>query len=127
MFACNQDVRIRRPHSGDGLEHGLHLWGCSNELWAPLSLEQAILGGEPFRALQCSTKVNLSPQDGEQPLVLPWLLNEVARSTAHGLNSKFNVGPGRHDNDWNGVVERYDFRKEVESFLSRRGVARVVQ
>ena len=70
---------------------------------------------------------DLRAQNGEQPFVLPGLLDEVSRSAAHGFHRKFDVAPGGHDDDRKIAVERNDFRKKIQAFLARRGVARVVE
>ena len=99
VLARDQDIRVGRSNAGYGLEHGLHGRGRGNELGTSLSLQQAILRGKPLGALQCPAQVNLGPKDGQQPLVLPWLLDEVTGPTAHGLHCQLDVRPRGHDND----------------------------
>src|SRR5260370_25622542 len=99
VLAGDQDMRVGRSNAGYGLEDGLHERGRGNELGTSLSLQQAILRGKPLGALQCSAQVNLGPEDSQQPLVLPWLLDEVTGPTAHGLHCQLDVRPRGHDND----------------------------
>ena len=42
---------------------------------------------------------DLRAQDGQQALVLPRLLDEVARAAAHGFDRQSDVAPRRHDDD----------------------------
>ena len=99
MLTRNQNIRIGRPDAGDGLEDGLHELCRGNELGTSLGLQQAILGGKALGTLQRLAEINLRPQDCQQPLVLPGLLDEIPRPTAHGFDCQLDVGPGGHHND----------------------------
>ncbi len=70
---------------------------------------------------------DLRANDCQQAFILPRLLDEVARAAAHSFDRQPNVAPCRHNNHGQVAVVGDDLRKEVEAFLARRGVARVVQ
>ena len=64
---------------------------------------------------------------GEEPRVVPGLLDEIARAPAHRLDGDLDAAPGRHDDDGQRRVESLDAREQVEAFLARGRIARVVQ
>ena len=61
---------------------------------------------------------DLRAQDGQQPLVLPRLLNEVARAPAHSLDRQPDIAPSGHHDHGDIAVERDDLRKQVQTFLA---------
>ena len=93
----------------------------------PCNAQQAVFSRQPFRSLQGAMKFDLGAQNGEQPLVLPRLLNKIARAAAHGLDRQVHVAPCGHHNDRERAVHRHNIRKQVQPFLSGSRVARVVQ
>ena len=60
-----------------------------------LVTEQRVLRLEPLAAPQRPAKLDLGAQDGEQPLVVPGLLDEVARAAPHGLDRHVDLTPRR--------------------------------
>jgi hypothetical protein len=70
---------------------------------------------------------HLGAQNRQQALVLPRLLHEVARPPAHGLDRQPHVAPRSHNDDRNAAIESYNLGKQVQAFLARGRVARVVQ
>jgi hypothetical protein len=127
MLTGDENVGVGRADAGNGIENRLHERSGGNELGTSLGLQQAILGSQPFGALQGAAKVDLGADDGEQARILPGLLDEITGAAAHGLDREFNVRPRGHDNDGNGVVEADNFGKQVEPFLPRGRVSGVVQ
>ena len=120
VLARDQNIRVGRANAGNGLEHRLHGRRGGDELGASLGLQQPILRRQSLGALQRAAQFNLRPQNREQPLVLPGLLDEVPRAAAHGLHGQFDVGPGGHDDDGNGAVESQQSRKEGRGLPVRK-------
>ena len=63
----------------------------------------------------------------QQPRVLPRLLHEVAGAAAHRFDRHFDAAPGGHDDDRQRRIVRAQLRQQVEPFLARGRVARVVE
>ena len=80
-----------------------------------------------LRALQSAMQFDLRAQDRQQALILPWLLDEVARAAAHGFDGQSDVAPRGHHDHRDAAVEGDDLREQVKAFLARGGVTRVVQ
>ncbi len=127
VFTSNQDIRVGRADPRDSIQHRLHGSGRGYELRASLNLEETILRSQAFCAKQGSTQFDLGAQDGQKPLVLPRLLDEVARSAPHGFNRQIHAAPRGHYDDGKIAVNRDDFRKERETLLPRSCVASVIQ
>ena len=64
---------------------------------------------------------------GEQAVVVPGLLHEVAGAAAHGFDGEIHIAPGCHDDDRHGIALVFEVGQEVHAFLAGRGVARVVE
>ena len=92
-----------------------------------LAAQQRVLGLEPLALAQRLAQLDLRADDRQQPRVVPRLLDEVARAAAHRLDRDFDAAPGRHDDDRQRRIDALDARQQVEPFLARRRVARVVQ
>jgi hypothetical protein len=90
-------------------------------------MDGAVAMNQPFRTLQRAVKLDLGPQNRKQPLVLPRLLNKIARASAHGLDRQVHVAPCGHHNDRERAVHRHNIGKQSQPFLSGGGVTRVVQ
>jgi hypothetical protein len=98
--------------------------------------EVAMNSGKPcalsnrFSAASLSARCNArrsSTKHGNQALVFPRLLNEVASASTHGFNRQLNISPSRHHNDRQRTILRNDLRKQVQALATGRGVARVVE
>ena len=127
VFACNKDIRVGGANPCNRLQDGLHRRRRGDELRTTLNLEKPVLRRESLGALEGAMQFDLRPQNGKQTLVLPGLLDKVSRPTPHGLHRQFDIAPGGHDDDGKITVERHDFRKKVQAFLTRSSVSRVVE
>ena len=83
----------------------------------PFGAQQFRFGFQALSALQSAMQFDLGTQDGQQALVLPRLLNEVARAAAHGLDSQSNIAPGRHHDHRDAAIEGHDLGEQVQPFL----------
>src|SRR5437773_182975 len=86
----------------------------------------AMLALELLAAPQRPPELHVGAERGEQPAVVPRLLDEVARATAHRLHRTVDAGPGGHHHDRGRRVERLESRQQVEAFGAGGGVPRVV-
>lgn len=91
------------------------------------SAQEPVLGLEQGGAAECAVELTLGTQDGEQPRVVPWLLDEVRRATAHGFDIQVDVGEGGRDDDGEGRVAGANGSEQVEAFPAGGGIAGVVQ
>ena len=64
---------------------------------------------------------------GEQALVVPGLLDEIAGAAAHGFDREVDAAPGGHHDHGRGVALRFEAGQQVHAFLAGGGVARVVE
>ena len=90
-------------------------------------LERAVFRFEPLLAPQRARQFHLRSHDRQQPRVLPRLLHEIAGAAAHGLDGHFDAAPRRHDDDRQRRIVMLHLRQQVEPFLARRGIARVIE
>ena len=123
----DQHIRIRGSDASDGFKHRHHRRSRGNELRAARHTQQTVFRGQPFRPLQRAMKFDLRPQNGEQPLVLPRLLDKIPRSPAHRLDRQIHISPRGHDDDRKRTVDRNNFGKQIQTLLSGCRVPRVVQ
>ena len=127
VLSGDQNIGVGRSDAGDRFQHGLHGRRVGNEFGPALGAEQSILRLQAFGLLQSATQFDLGAKDRQQPLIVPGLLNEVARAAAHGLDGEFHIAPGGHHDHRNAAVERDDFGQQIEAFVAGSCVARVVQ
>ena len=76
---------------------------------------------------KAAAALDLALQDAHQISVVPGLLNEALRAGAHGFDGELDVSPGGHDHDWQRRVDRTRLPQQLQPFISRGGVARVVE
>ena len=62
-----------------------------------------------------------------QALVLPGLLDEVARAALDAFDGQIDVAPRGHHDDGQARIELLNARQQIEALLAGGGVARVVQ
>ena len=126
VLACDEHVGVGRADAIDHLQHRAHRGRLGDE-------RGAALGGRTRLRLQASgpaqrpSELHLRAQDREQPLVVPGLLDEVAGAAAHRLDRDVHRAPRRHDDDRKDGVGGMDLPEQLEPFLARRRVARVVE
>ena len=90
--------------------------------------QQRLVGGlELPPAADRAPQLGLGPHDRQQPLVVPRLLDEVARAAAHRLDRHVHRSPGGHHHDGQRLVGGVNPLQQVEPFLARGRVARVVE
>ena len=67
------------------------------------------------------------PNQRNEPLVLPWLLDEVACPALDAFHREIDVPPGRHHDNRQARIDLLETREEVKALLPGGGVPRVVQ
>ena len=82
---------------------------------------------QPLVAPQRAPQLDLRPHRRQQPVVVPRLLDVVARAAPHRFDRARDAAPRRHDEHGQRRIERADPLHQVESFLAGGRVARVVQ
>ena len=127
VLAGDEDVGFRRSDARDQLHHRAHRRRLGDQHRPPVGLQCSILGFEPLLAPQRARELDLRAHDREQPRVLPRLLHEIARAAAHRLDRDLHAAPRRHDDDRQRGIMRAQLREQIEPFLTRGRVARVVQ
>src|SRR5207237_5388505 len=85
VLAGDEHVGLRRPDARDQLEHRTHRRRLGDEKRTDVGLQRSIFGLEPLLAPERARELDLRANDGEQPRVLPRLLDEVAGPPAQGL------------------------------------------
>ena len=118
VLAGDQDVGVGRADPRDQLEHRAHRGRLGDQRGAvgALVAQDAVLGLEPLAAPQRAGQLDLRANDREHALVVPRLLDEVARAAAHGLDGQFDGAPGGHDDDRQRRVERLELREQRQAF-----------
>src|SRR5258708_31074460 len=86
VLARDQHICVRGTYACHCTEERLHCRRCRNELRPAFGLEEAILSCQTFSLTKGAMKLDLGPQDREQPFVFPGLLNEVACPAAYGFH-----------------------------------------
>src|SRR5438105_4373154 len=93
-FAGNQHIRIRGSDTRDHVKYRPHGRSLSDHGGQIIAAEELILSLQALAAAECFAELELRVHDGREPLVFPWLLDEIARATAHGFNSQADATPG---------------------------------
>ena len=127
VFAGDEYVGVGRADLGDQFENGLHRRRAGDELRHAFGAEQAILHLELPRAPQRLVQFGVHADEADQALVFPGLLDEVAGAALDALDGEVDVAPGGHDDHRQARIDLLNAREQVEAFLSRSGVARVVE
>ena len=127
VFAADQDVRLGRTDARDQLQHWTHRRRFRNQHRVRVGLERSVFGFEPLLPPQGARQLDLGADDGQQPGVLPRLLDEIARAAAHRFDRDLDAAPRGHDHHRERRVVPAQLRQEIEALLAGRRVARVVQ
>ncbi len=109
------------------LQNRGHRRGFCQKCRPRFSAQDAVFSFQPRGLSQRLAQIDLRAQNREQPNVLPWLLDKVARTTPHGLHGHFDAAPRGHDDDRQSAIEHLNPREQVKPLLARRRISRVVQ
>ncbi len=126
VLAGDEDVGVGRADAIDHLQDRAHRRRLGDERGAALG-GRSCLRFEASGTAQRPSELHLRAQDGEQPFVVPRLLDEVAGAAAHRFDRDVHRAPRRHDDDRQDGVAGVDLPEQLEAFLARRRVARVVE
>ena len=96
---------------------------------AQLARKELLLhvGGDLEFALAAPHGLRLLADGGQQAVVVPGLLDEIAGAAAHRFHRQIDVAPGGHHHHRHGVALRFQAGQQVHAFLAGGGVAGVVQ
>ena len=127
VLAPDQHVRIRGANARHELEHRAHARRIGDDLRRTLAAQDLVLPLESHRPPQRARQLELRVYRGEEPCVVPRLLNVVPRPATHRLDRAVHTPPRRHHDHGHRVVGRLQARKDVEPFHAGGRVARVVE
>src|SRR5207248_5914771 len=99
VLAQDEHVGVRRPDPLHELEHRLHRGRLGNQLGETFPPQGAILALELLAAPQRPPELDVGAERGEQPAVVPWLLDEITSAPAHRLDGALAPAPGAHPPD----------------------------
>ena len=111
----------------DDVEHRPHRRRFGEQRRMAVGHQRLVGGFELPAAADRAAQFGLRADDRQQPLVVPRLLDEVARAAAHRLDRDFDRSPGRHHDDRQRLVGGVNPLQQIEPFFTRRRVARVVE
>ena len=126
VLARDEDGGVGGADALDQVQDGLHRPGLGHEGGKPFPAKQGVLGLEPKRPAHGRGELQLGTQRGQQPDVLPGLLDEVLRPPAHRLDRQLDAPPGGHDHDGDGRRHLLEPLQEVQPLAARGRVAAVV-
>ena len=127
MFAGDEHIGIGRAHLRDQFKYWLHRGRARDEFRHAFCAEQPVLELKMTRPAQSLMQFSVHTDEADQALIFPWLLDEIARSSLDAFDGEIDVSPGGHDNYWYTWIDLLQARKQIESFLARSRVARVVE
>ena len=127
MLPGDEDVGVGGGDPLHQTQHRPHGWRLGDQRRQPLTLEQFVLLHQPLAPARGMRPLDLVPEGGEQPGVVPGLLDEVAGAQPHRLDRLVDAAPGSHDDDRQGRVEGADPGEEIQPFTPGGGIASVVE
>jgi hypothetical protein len=89
--------------------------------------QEFVLRLQPEAPAERVAQLDLGAHNTDQTLVFPGLLDEVAGSPAHGLNSQIDTAPGGHHHHGQDAVHGLNSGEEIETLLAAGGVAAIVE
>jgi hypothetical protein len=118
---------VIRPDPRHHLEHRPHRRRLGQDRRVAIGLQCLIGRFELMPSPEGAPQFRLRADDREQPIVVPGLLDEVARPAAHRFDGNVHRAPCRHHDDGQGLVGGVDALQQFKALLSRRGVPGVVE
>jgi len=91
--------------------HAFETWGRKVEY-------VFVKGSGADETAQRAAELCLRADDRLEPLVVPGLLDEVARATAHRLDGDVDRAPRGHDHDRQHLVSTVNLGQQLETFLA---------
>ena len=126
VLAGNEHVRVRGRHAGDDLEHCVHRARPRNEC-RDVRRQSTVLGRESLVRSPSTRELDLRPDDRDEALVVPRLLDVVGGPAPYGLDRALDASVGSHDDHRQRRVHPPETRQHIESFAPRRRVPCIVQ
>ena len=127
VLAGDQDVGVRGRNPRNQIHHRLHRRRFGDQRRAALGLQQAVFGFEALAAAQCARQLDMRADAGDQPGVVPGLLEKIAGAATHRFHGQVDGAPGGEHDDGQAGIERLDVREQIEALFAGSGVAGVVQ
>ena len=127
MLAGDEHVGVGGSDLRDQFEHRLHGGRAGHKLRHAFGAQQAVFHLQLARAAQRLVQLGVHANQADEPLVFPRLLDEVASAALDAFDGEVDVAPGGHHDHRQARIDLLNARQQIEAFLARSGVARVIQ
>jgi hypothetical protein len=127
VLAADQHVGVGRRHARHQLDHWPHRDRLGDHLRHTVPPQHPVFVLEAAGAPQGAPQLDLSAQRGEEPGVVPRLLDEIPSPPAHRLDGLFDAAPRRHHDGRKSRIEALELGNELQAFTAGGGIARVVE
>jgi len=88
-----------------------------HQLWEPLGAQRPVFSFQALASAQSAPELDLGFENRRNARIVPGLLDEVARPTAHGFHGQLDRAPGGHDDHRQGAVQVLNPRQQIQAFL----------
>ena len=126
VLAGDEHVSVGGADARNHLQHRLHGARFGDERGQSVGPQEAVLRLQHIGLALHPVQIELCPQHGEQPRVVPRLLDEVRGTTTHRFDGEFHAAPRGHHDDGHAQAVALDLREQIDALRARRGVARVI-
>ena len=100
---------------------------AGDEVGHAFGAQQAVFEFKLARAAQSLVQLGVDADEGDEALVLPGFLDEVASAALDAFDGEVDVAPRGHDDDGQARIDLLQTREQIEALLPGGGVARVVE
>ena len=94
---------------------------------SPRAAQQPVLALESPGPPERAAELHLGANGGEQPVVVPGLLDEVTGAASHGLDRLLHAAPRGHHHGRQGGVQGLKLGDQLQPFAAGGGIAGVVE
>ena len=126
VLAGDQHVGVGGADARHHLQHGLHGARLGDERGQAFRAQKAVLRLQHVCLALHAMQIELRAQHGEQPRIVPGLLDEVRGAAAHRFDSQLHAAPRRHHDDRHAQPVALNLRQQIDALCARGGVAGVV-
>jgi hypothetical protein len=127
VLAGDEHVRLARPDARDQVQHRSHRRGLGDQRRHAVAPQQPVLELQPAAEPERARQLEPVPERGQQPVVLPGLLDVVARAAPDSGHRAFHAPPRRHHDDRQRGVQAAQAGDQLDALVPGGGVAGVVE